>query len=239
VETVIAVAVAITTAIDIIIAIARHASSNNSQRPSPQSQFQSLPEGVGKSSLISTYVSRYFSEFVPGIMTNAVLPPSETDSKCITRIVDSQQGDQALISEIQTQTGDSTASLTSYVNTSRETSSSASPPPTTPTTTRVDAIILVYDLNRIETFYRLESHWLPLIERRYQGEVSLMSACIYVCICACACHTHTMFRFSLSLSDHCHKYAHTHTHTHTPNMHTDSRHSRWQQDGYLAPARSA
>ena len=35
----------------------------------------------------------------------------------------------------------------------------------------VDSIILVYDLDRVETFFRLENHWLPLIERCYNGEV--------------------------------------------------------------------
>ena len=35
----------------------------------------------------------------------------------------------------------------------------------------VDSIILIYDLDRVETFYRLENHWLPLIERCYSGEV--------------------------------------------------------------------
>jgi hypothetical protein len=133
-------------------------------------------EGVGKSSLISTYVSRYFSDVVPGIMTNAVLPPSEADSKCITRIIDSQLGDQVLISDIQSRNSgseDSTGSLMSFMNTSKETSSSlsSSTPPTVTTSVRADAIILVYDLNRIETFYRLESHWLPLIERCYDTEV--------------------------------------------------------------------
>lgn len=36
----------------------------------------------------------------------------------------------------------------------------------------VDCIVLVYDLDRVETFYRLENHWLPLIERCYSGQVS-------------------------------------------------------------------
>lgn len=38
---------------------------------------------------------------------------------------------------------------------------------------QADSIILVYDLDRVETFFRLESHWLPLLERCYQGKVSL------------------------------------------------------------------
>jgi hypothetical protein len=36
----------------------------------------------------------------------------------------------------------------------------------------VDSVILVYDLDRDETFFRLENHWLPLIERCYSGGVS-------------------------------------------------------------------
>ena len=39
----------------------------------------------------------------------------------------------------------------------------------------VDSIILIYDLDRDETFFRLENHWLPLIERCYNGEVSFFS----------------------------------------------------------------
>lgn len=35
----------------------------------------------------------------------------------------------------------------------------------------VDAIVLVYDLSREETFCRLEEHWLPLVERFYGGKV--------------------------------------------------------------------
>jgi len=35
----------------------------------------------------------------------------------------------------------------------------------------IDSIILIYDLDRDETFFRLENHWLPLIERCYNGSV--------------------------------------------------------------------
>jgi hypothetical protein len=37
----------------------------------------------------------------------------------------------------------------------------------------VDAIVLVYDLSREETFVQLEEHWLPLIERVYGGKVCM------------------------------------------------------------------
>jgi Ras family protein T1 len=41
----------------------------------------------------------------------------------------------------------------------------------TSTVESVDSIILVYDLDRVETFFRLENHWLPLLERCYSGKV--------------------------------------------------------------------
>jgi hypothetical protein len=37
----------------------------------------------------------------------------------------------------------------------------------------VDSIVLVYDLDRVETFFRVENHWLPLIERCYAGKVCI------------------------------------------------------------------
>jgi hypothetical protein len=40
---------------------------------------------------------------------------------------------------------------------------------------KVDSIVLVYDLDRVETFFRLENHWLPLIERCYNGKVRILS----------------------------------------------------------------
>jgi mitochondrial Rho GTPase 1 len=109
-------------------------------------------EGVGKSSLISTFVSRHFSEMVPGLMTQVRLPP-EPDSSCITTIRDSQRGDELLQNK-------SESSLTSLLHKTVQ--------------DRVDSIVLVYDLDRVETFYRLETHWLPLIERYYHGEVSTL-----------------------------------------------------------------
>jgi Ras family protein T1 len=127
-------------------------------------------EGVGKSSLISTFISHHFAEVVPGIMTRVRLPP-DPDSNCITTIVDSQGGDAALISAVATMslTGDESQSSTLKSTTTTATTIS---PNVATGIDHVDSIILVYDLDRMESFYRLENHWLPLIERCYNGEVS-------------------------------------------------------------------
>jgi hypothetical protein len=129
----------------------------------------SSSEGVGKSSLISTFVSRHFSEVVPGIMTRVRLPP-DPDSSCITTIVDSQGGDAALMSAVAALSlsgGDSTNSLSSL----QKSLSSSTGASNVGGIENVDSIILIYDLDRVETFFRLENHWLPLIERCYNGEV--------------------------------------------------------------------
>uniref|UniRef100_A0A7S2LGF3 EF-hand domain-containing protein n=1 Tax=Leptocylindrus danicus TaxID=163516 RepID=A0A7S2LGF3_9STRA len=101
-------------------------------------------EGAGKSSLVSTFVSRHFSERVPGVMTRVRLPITSGSSEgrggsYVTTIVDTQNGDATLAAVASTAV------------------------PSEP----VDAIVLVYDLDRPSTFQRLESHWLPLIERCY------------------------------------------------------------------------
>jgi Ras family protein T1 len=142
--------------------------------------FSVALEGVGKSSLISTFVSRHFSEVVPGIMTRVRLPP-DTENACITTVVDSQGGDAALISALSNLTilgstndvGETPSTVgnttTALFNLQKSLSSSASH---ANGIENVDSIILVYDLDRDETFFRLENHWLPLIERCYNGEVS-------------------------------------------------------------------
>ncbi|CAB9517375.1 Mitochondrial Rho GTPase 2 [Seminavis robusta] len=151
-------------------------------------------EGVGKSSLISTFVSRYFSEVVQGIMTRVRLPP-DPNSSCITTIVDSQGADSALLSAVAAMslTGTSAAaaaksSTDSFSNFMQRAEASristASTPHLGASTSsvssagvdNVDSIILVYDLDRVETFFRLENHWLPLIERCYNGEMPVIIA---------------------------------------------------------------
>ena len=103
-------------------------------------------------------------------MTRVRLPP-DPDSSCITTIVDSQGGDAALMSAVAALSlpgGESTGSLTSL-----QKSLTSSTGSNVGGIENVDSIILIYDLDRVETFFRLENHWLPLIERCYNGEVSM------------------------------------------------------------------
>lgn len=153
--------------------------------------------------MISTFVSRYFSHDVPGIMTRVRLPPDPGNS-CITTIVDSQGGDAALISAVAALTYQtSESSLQSLLERaegaamgtpmeggvslkSKTTSlgSSLASPRTTGIEHHVDSIVLVYDLDRVETFFRLERHWLPLIERCYKGKVRMSYVvCCVVLVC--------------------------------------------------------
>ena len=181
-------------------------------------------EGVGKSSLVSTFVSRHFSEVVPGVMTRVRLPPDPSSNNCITTIVDSRGADASLASAAVARgllpaDHASTASLAELGKSSStsggETSSShagageaaasaaasssegyggSSMRSEQPESSAIgiggatassallaggmgdiDCIVLVYDLDRVETFYRLENHWLPLIERCFSGEVRALA----------------------------------------------------------------
>eukprot|EP00581_Thalassiosira_minuscula_P006595 CAMPEP_0183703718 /NCGR_PEP_ID=MMETSP0737-20130205/1358_1 /TAXON_ID=385413 /ORGANISM="Thalassiosira miniscula, Strain CCMP1093" /LENGTH=859 /DNA_ID=CAMNT_0025930515 /DNA_START=80 /DNA_END=2659 /DNA_ORIENTATION=- len=180
---------------------------------------------VGKSSLASTFVSRHFSEQVPGIVTRVRLPPDQSLSKCTTTIIDTQEGDAALSNALSLigNVKDSAASIhTSNTNTAGSFSSdgksdgggqgvvdadlsdandvvsaegtvqkrrgssvtslspqhqsgSANFAATSPFR-KVDSIVLVYDLDRAETFHRLEHHWLPLVEQCYNGDLPVIVA---------------------------------------------------------------
>ena len=173
-------------------------------------------DGVGKSSLVSTFVSRHFSEVVPGVMTRVRLPPDPSSNNCITTIVDSRGADASLASaavargllpadhassaslaELGKSTGGGSSGETSSAGTDGAVAASSldrygassmrSEQPessaigiggTTASSALlaggmgdIDCIVLVYDLDRVETFYRLENHWLPLIERCFSGKV--------------------------------------------------------------------
>lgn len=202
-------------------------------------------EGVGKSSLISTFVSRHFSEAVPGIMTRVRLPPDPSTSNrrrtsaCTVTIVDSQNGENILMAStsnpkaadvpanIVTTTPTSSSSFISTAQTTISSPSSASlgsgrgsasgimsstsaivegetsafnlgggaassllatnAAGLSSSSTvaaakanfgvgRVDSIVLVYDVERPETFVRLETTWLPLLEQCYRGEIPVIIA---------------------------------------------------------------
>jgi len=144
--------------------------------------------GVGKSSIISTFVSRHFSSAVPGKMTKVRLPPDPTiGGFIITTIMDSQDGDVALISAAEAIDSTCDADAVSEMgSTGTSTDSGVGGGYLMDSVERsvnfgggidhVDSIILVYDLGRIETFDRLESHWLPLIERCYNSKLPVIIA---------------------------------------------------------------
>lgn len=137
-------------------------------------------DGVGKSSLISTFVSRHFSERVPGVMTRVRLPANTNMSNLdavndpaaaasseyqknvnvfpyVTSIVDTQSNIALAAEEHEHErdANDSGYDIESNVSSAAARLGS------------VDALVLVYDLDRPQTFQRLESHWLPWIERTF------------------------------------------------------------------------
>ena len=109
-------------------------------------------------------------------MTRVRLPP-DPENSCITTIVDSQGGDAALISAVAalslSPTAGSSDSLAALIERAESslTQSQTTSESANAGIENVDSIILVYDLDRVETFFRLENHWLPLIERCYNGKV--------------------------------------------------------------------
>jgi hypothetical protein len=137
-------------------------------------------------------------------MTRVRLPP-DPNSSCITTIVDSQGADSALVSAVAAMSMSSTsgmgstdsfASFLQRAEASRmSTASSLDATSANPLSAsaassaagidNVDSIILVYDLDRVETFFRLENHWLPLIERCYNGEVDITSLLMSLWLAFC------------------------------------------------------
>ena len=147
-----------------------------------------IAEGVGKSSLISTFVSRHFSERIPKLLTRVHLPPDPLLSDCTTTIVDTHDGDTALqnalsLSSNNDEVGESSAtapasneSPLSSPSSSFDGKQSAESFLESTVFRNIDAMVLVYDLSREETFNRLEDYWLPLIERCYRGNIPVVIA---------------------------------------------------------------
>ena len=131
--------------------------------------------------MVSTFLSRQFSETVPGTMARIRVPveaitttsisssPTATSGAAVnhgkilnnnkllystTTIIDTQDEEATTTSstagEEDTKTGEGSSS-----NNDKLCGISAE---------RINAIILVYSLDKMDTFVRLESYWLPLIE---------------------------------------------------------------------------
>ncbi len=99
-------------------------------------------ERTGKTSAISTYLSRYFSEDVPSVLPEATLTPDNTANGVTLTIIDSSArlglgGDLELLkNKIKA----------------------------------ADCILAVYDMSRTETMDGLEVTWLPLIRDAVGGD---------------------------------------------------------------------
>ena len=154
---------------------------------------------MGKSSLISTFVSRYFAEDgdVPGLMTRVQLPPTTTTHHYFSYPYRSHQQQQHKTPTRRNNATATTSTTTTMMTTTKTTvttaivdsqrgdvafmprsvrtttTSGAGAPPVAvpPPPKQVDSILLVSDLSRPETLTRLEQHWLPLLEEAYHGKV--------------------------------------------------------------------
>jgi Ras family protein T1 len=141
--------------------------------------FNNATAGVGKSSLISTFVSRYFSPDVPGIMARVRLPPDPGNS-CITTIIDSQGGDSAFLSAVGAATHRTPESslhslaepAEGIVKEAEKESENTMEYVPNGSLENIHSIVLVYDLDQEDSFSRLEKHWLPLIQAYYKTKVS-------------------------------------------------------------------
>jgi hypothetical protein len=88
-------------------------------------------------------------------MTRVRLPP-DPENSYITTIVDSQRGDAALVVAVAIMSMNQPRS--SPALSSLRTSLSNSTNSSVGGIENVDSIILIYDLDRVETFFRLENH---------------------------------------------------------------------------------
>jgi Ras family protein T1 len=97
-------------------------------------------EGVGKTSLIATYITQTFPtpSSLPKLMPDVQIPAAESEDECETTLVDSPElGGEGSLARQQLALALGGA----------------------------DAILLLYDAGREETFERLETHWLPFIAK--------------------------------------------------------------------------
>ena len=92
-------------------------------------------EKVGKSSMISTLVSQHFSDKVPAILHDVHLP------------IEDEESSDTMTSILDTSSrSEDFSTVLQQIKTAH-------------------AILLIYDITRIETFNRLSSFWLPMIHK--------------------------------------------------------------------------
>lgn len=127
------------------------------------------------------------------MITRVIIPPDPQLANCTSTIIDTQEGDATMtdalsLSGTYNRLG-SKGSLSSIPSTgstdsipSAQNVASLNRPPAASHLAagspyrNVDAIILVYDLDRSETFDRLSNHWLPLIDKCYDGKMPVIIA---------------------------------------------------------------
>lgn len=129
---------------------------------------------MGKSSIITSFVSRAFVPVPPGATGKVQLPPDSipfVGENIITTIIDTKDLDDCHSVVLDEE---STINLTTRGG-QHDNSISQSSSNRRELAHDIDSIVLVYDLERPETFSRIEEYWLPLIETRYHGEVRLLS----------------------------------------------------------------
>ncbi|KYR02228.1 mitochondrial GTPase [Tieghemostelium lacteum] len=94
-------------------------------------------KGVGKTTIISSLINEYFSENVPSVIPEIIIPNQDQ----IFRIVDSDNSDQTQRDlEIK----------------------------------RSDAIIMVYSIDRIDTFMNIRMKWLPLVKSLKNHQIPIL-----------------------------------------------------------------
>jgi len=132
---------------------------------------------VGKSSIIASFVSRQFvPTTTPGAIIGKVqLPPDSVPfvgDSIITTIIDTNDSDYRDLTVLEAIGANNVRGrdqITYQHN--LQSTSIGSIHQGEVLGNDIDSIVLVYDLNRQETFTRMEEYWLPLIEKC--GEVGI------------------------------------------------------------------
>eukprot|EP01133_Synstelium_polycarpum_P005872 gene5872-6791_t len=99
-------------------------------------------EGVGKTTIISSFVSDSFVENVQKVVPEATIPAEVLGHTCATRIIDTCDAD-----EQHQGRGQMNLELK-----------------------RCDAIVLVYSSQRLDSFFNIRTKWMPLIKQIRSGD---------------------------------------------------------------------